>query len=257
MDRRLMERRRRVAEERARSNLGRLVKVLAGVAFLAAGVWFVQSPFMSVGRITVKGADRVDVASVLEEHRIVAGRPLILLDVDAAEGALRGDPWVRSSEVARDWPRAVVVEVEERRPAAVVQLRDGYWLASADAVLLERAPDSLPDLPAVVLSDLGREEAEDSLELEGAVEYVTTLPREYRSGTVVRQGVEGLEATVAGYQVRVGRPFDTAEKAVVTAAMIESGVEEGAVLTVVAPASPAVLPPGAADEQETTTTTTP
>lgn len=255
MDRRLLERRRRVAEERARSNLGRLVRILALLAFAAMGVWFAQSPFMSVGRIVVQGAERVDVTPVLEEHRIVEGRPLLVLDVAAAERALSEDPWVASARVARDWPTRVVVEIEERQPEAVVELSDGRWLSSADGTLLEPAESTPPDLPAVVLSHLDPKDAGDDLALKGAVEYVTALPESYRSGTVVRQGEEGLEATVAGFLVRLGRPFDTVEKAAVTAAMIDSGLEEGAVLTVVAPASPAVLPPGQETDESATTTT--
>lgn len=59
-------------------------------------------------------------------------------------------------------------------------------------------------------------------------------------------GEGGLVATVDGFEVRLGGPFEMDSKAAVSAALIDSGLEEGSVLTVVAPASPAVLPPGAA-----------
>ncbi|MGH8911870.1 MAG: hypothetical protein ACRDVD_05105, partial [Acidimicrobiia bacterium] len=62
-----------------------------------------------------------------------------------------------------------------------------------------------------------------------------------------------LEATVDGFTVRLGRPFEMEEKATVTLAVIDDGLEEGSIITVVAPASPAVLVPGA--EQGNTTTT--
>lgn len=261
MDRRLMERRQRVAEDRARSNLSRLVRVLAVLAVIAGAVWFAQSPYLSVGEITVTGADRVDPGPVLEAHRVVEDRPLLLLDVSGAEEALLDDPWVESASVARDWPTRVVVEIRERDPAVVVELADGLWLASEDAVLLEAASGPDPDLPGVVFPDLGEDEARESLALAGAVEYVTALPEGYRSGAVVREGEEGLEATVGGFQVRVGRPFDVTEKADVTAAMLDAGLEEGTILTVVAPASPAVLPPDATipevTSDDTTTTTAP
>lgn len=263
MDRRLMDRRRRVAEERARSNLGRLVRLLVWLALVAGLVWFAQSPFLSVAEVAVRGTNRVDPVPVLEAHRVVEGRPLLLLDVAGAEQSLLEDPWVEAASVARDWPTRVIVDIEERDPAAVAELADGRWLISEDAVLLERAgADEGAQLPVVALSGQSAGEAAESLELEGAVEYLTSLPGEYRAGAVVRRGGEGLEATVAGYLVRVGPPFDTEEKATVTAAMLDSGVEEGSILTVVAPASPAVLPPGAtipeADpEVEPTSTTMP
>jgi len=252
MDHRLVERRRRVAEDRARSNLNRLLRMLVVLAVVAVLVWYVQSPFMSVDSIVVRGADRVDVRSVLTDNGIIEGRPLVVLDVYGAEKALLGDPWVAQATVARDWPTGIVVEVEERTPSANLQLADGWWLVAADGTLLEEAEGRSADLPTGLLPQLSSGDATGNLEVEGAVEYLAALPERYRTDAEITVQDEGLVALVGGYQVRVGRPFDTGEKAAVTAAMIDSGVEEGSILTVVAPASPAVLPPGADTSTPTT-----
>lgn len=249
MDRRLAERRKRVAEDRARSNLSRLIRVLVVLALVAAVVWFAQSPFVSVGSIRVEGADRVDVMSVLDSHGVTEGRPMLVIDVQGAERALRQDPWVAEATVARDWPQTVVVAIEERRPAVRAELAEGAWLVADDGTLLDPDEGEGQALPRVVLADLDADAATEDLTLKGAVEFLVSLPDGYRQGAMVTRGTEGLEAVVAGYTVRVGRPFDTAEKAAVTAAMIDAGVEEGAILTVVAPANPAVLPPDAGQEE--------
>nr|MBO2500597.1 FtsQ-type POTRA domain-containing protein [Acidimicrobiia bacterium] len=248
MDRRLAERRRRVAEERARSNLGRLLRLLIALGVAGAVVWFMHSPFMSVGRIVVDGARQVDVEAVLAQHGIYEGRPLLFLDVASAEAALLEDPWVAEATVARDWPTTVLVEVVEREPAVAVRLADGWWSAAADGVLLERAEQRPDGLPAADFADVPSEEVAEDLDVAGAIEYLAALPPEYRADALVVSGDEGLEGTVAGFRVRIGRPFDTAEKARVTAAILEQGVEEGSVITVMAPANPAVLPPGAGEE---------
>lgn len=263
MDRRLAERRRRVAEDRARSNLSRLLRLLLLLGVVAGAVWFAQSPYLSVATIDVTGGEEVDVDAVLVDHGVVEGRPMLVLDVEGAESALLADPWVEEAGVARDWPNGVVVEVVERRPEASVELSDGWWLVASGAVLLEEIPEADPGLPTIDFAALGSNEAGDDLELEGAVEFLSSLPDEYRSGSHVSGGPEGLEATVAGFPVRLGRPFDMEEKAVVTAAVIAGGVEDGSTITVVAPASPAVLPPDAdqgdtdGPEGDVTTTTAP
>jgi cell division protein FtsQ len=263
VDRRLAERRRRVAEDRARSDLTRLLRLLMVLGLVGGLVWFAQSPFLSVGSIDVSGADEVDVDAALVAHGVVEGRPMLVLDVDGAEAALRSDPWVAEARVARDWPTRVLVEVVEWRPEASVELADGWWLVAADGILLEETGEVAPGLPSISLPSLSSGEVEDDLELAGAVEYVSSLPDGYRVGASVGAGPEGLEATVEGFSVRLGRPFDMEEKALVTAAMIETGVEQGAIITVVAPASPAVLPPGAEPSDSTeggdddTTTTAP
>lgn len=256
MDQRLADRRRRVAEDRARSNLGRLIRVLVLGAMVAALVWFAQSPFLSVGEIAVDGADTVDVIGVLARHQVVEGRPMLLVDVEAAEESLRADPWVASAEVARDWPTRIEVVIEERQSFAGVRLAGGWWMAAADATLLQPLAGRPDGRPVAEFPGLDPAAA-DGLEVTGAVEYLAALPAPLQGGASVRASEEGLEGRVGGFVVRLGRPFEMAQKAAVTAAILERGIEAGSIITVVAPASPAVLPPGAGEPGSTAATTVP
>ncbi len=246
IDPRLADRRRRVAEDRARSNLGRLVRFLVLLAAVAAVVWFLQSPFLSVSHVVVTGADRVDVAEILAEHGVVEGRAMVTLRLDGARQALAADPWIAAVEVAREWPTTVRVEVTERTPAASVRLSGGWVLVAADATVLERVERPDPSLPTARFPAVAEGDAAQDLQVAGAVEYLAALPADHRRGALVAPGEGGLVATVDGFEVRLGGPFEMDSKAAVSAALIDSGLEEGSVLTVVAPASPAVLPPGAA-----------
>lgn len=252
MDRRLAERRRRVAEDRARSNLGRLVRLLMVVAVIGGLVWFAQSPFLSVDEIVVEGSDRVDVAGVLSRSDIVPGRPMLLVDVSGAAERLRADPWVASAEVARDWPTRIVVELEERMPFAALRLAEGWWVVADDATLLEEI-EGPGDLPVAEFPSSVRSGVDENLEVEGAVTFLAALPSDLQPTSRVVATGEGLEATVAGFTVRLGRPFDMEQKAAVTAAILEQGVDEGSIITVVAPASPAVLPPDGGEAPTDTT----
>lgn len=254
MDRRLADRRRKVAEERARHRLSRLLRLLVAAAVLSFVAWLLQSPFLSVGAIEVSGASQVDVISALAEEDVVVGHPMVLVSASDAERRLLEDPWVADAMVARDWPTTVAVTVTERVPAATVRLGDELWLASGDGALLETtdtaaAAFGLAELPSMT-ADQG-----DSLEVVGAVEYLASLTEDFRQGATVRLGEEGLEATVGGFSVRLGGPFEMSSKARVTEAMLRLGLASGSVITVVSPASPAVLPPGGS--MKTTTTTAP
>lgn len=247
MDPRLADRRRRVAEDRARSNVTRLIRFLVVLAPLAALVWFIQSPFLSVAEIQVNGANQVDVGSVLATHGVVEGRAMISLDLSAPERVLAANPWVSEVSLSRDWPRTVRVEVVERTPAVNGRFSNGWSLLAADAVILERVDAPRADLPSAEFDGVAARDATDSLEVAGAVEFLSTLPTSLGRGALVRRGTDGLEGIVAGFTVRLGGPFEMSSKAAVTAALIETELEEGSILTVVAPASPAVLPPGAGD----------
>lgn len=243
MDRRLADRRRRVAEDRARTNLGRLVRFLTFVAALAGVVWLAQSPLLSVAGIDVTGSDRVDAEAVLAQNGIVAGRPMILLDISAATAALGADPWVATARVARDWPTRVVVEMVERVPAVGLHLADGWWLAAPDGTVLESVAPRAEGYPVASFPRVSKEEASDDFGVKGAVEYLAALALPLQASASVTRGSDGLEATVGGFVVRLGRPFEMAAKASVTGALLATPLEDGSIVTVVAPASPAVLPP--------------
>jgi hypothetical protein len=159
---------------------------------------------------------------------------------------------VAVAEVGRDWPTRIVAEVEERVPFAAVRLAEGWWVVSDDATLLEPI-DTPGALPVAEFPDSVRSGVDEDLDVEGAVAYLAALPAEVQANARVIATAEGLEATVAGFTVRLGRPFDMEEKAAVTAAILEQGLEEGAIITVVAPASPAVLPPNGGEAPTDTT----
>ena len=246
MDPRLVDRRRRVAEDRARSNLGRLMWTLVVLALLAGAVWLLQSPFLSVARIEVEGAARVEARSVLATREVVEGRPMVLLDIAGAQAALEAEPWVSRATVARDWPTTVVVEVAERVPGAVVEFADGPFLLAQDGTVLEPLGERSPDLPLARFPDTRSGEA--GRDVAGAVEFLVSLPQQRQGDAQVTQGGDGLVATVSGFEVRLGRSSDMHDKALVTAELLDAGLEEGSIITVVAPASPAVLAPGAGDQ---------
>src|SRR5690606_5429877 len=176
MDRRLAERRRRVAEDRARSNLGRLMRLLIALAVGGVIVWFMQSPFMSVGDIHIEGARRVDVEKVLAQHGIHPGRPLLLLDVDGARDALLEDPWVADATVARDWPTTVLVEITERTPAVGIRLADGWWLAAADSVLLENVDTRPEGMPVADFTQLSSDDGPGARGAGGATGCLAATP---------------------------------------------------------------------------------
>ena len=144
IDPRLAERRRVVAEDRARRKVSRLVKFLVALGFAGAVVWLFLSPLLSVASVTTSGIAASSADTVLVEHDVVEGTPLILIRSNDVESALESDPWVRESVVELDWPTGVVVRVQERVPAAWLETNEGWGLFAVDGVQLGTASDPDP-----------------------------------------------------------------------------------------------------------------
>jgi cell division protein FtsQ len=243
IDPRLAERRREVAEDRARRNVGRLVRFLIALGVIGALVWVFLSPLLSVTTITTTGINASTAASILAEERVTEGTPLILIRTGRVEKALEADPWVRESVVDLDWPQGVMVRVDERVPVAWVETDEGWGLYAVDGVRLTTAPDPADEMPWIQIGAVDATSEAPSPELLGSLEFAAGLSDELQAGARVRnEGGGELWADVGGYEVRLGRAVEMRQKALSLAALIREQPPEGSILNLIAPTNPAVSP---------------
>lgn len=152
----------RLAERRrARWHLAgvRLLVVVAAVLVVAGTAWTVFfSPLfaLSADSVTVSGeSGDVSAEDVRAEVAPFVGIPLTRLDTGAVRDAVDSLTPVRSSEVAKSWPRGLTVRLTMRTATMVVEDGDRYSLVDDQGVEVATT-DSLPtDLPLVTLPDSG------------------------------------------------------------------------------------------------------
>lgn len=120
---------RRIGVRRAEGRR-RLVYVLAGGVVLLvviAVLAVLASPLFSIDRVRVTGAvyttDEV-LAPIIAQ---VEGDPVLTVDTNAVRRQIEALPWVRRAEVHADFPRTLVIDIDERTPAAVYLGGDGRW----------------------------------------------------------------------------------------------------------------------------------
>ena len=255
IDPRLMERRKSVAEDNAKKNVGRLLKFLLFGVVAGAGVWAIFSPWLSVSQVVATGIETSTAHSVLADNRVRAGTPMILIDAGRVESLLLEDPWIAEADVRRDWPDTVTVEVVERDPVAWVRTGGGWTRRALDGVAVPSGSEPDDTMARIEMSELTDSEAKTSIELTGALEFVAALPVDLHPGTVITHHEEELWATVSGYEVRLGRSNDMTEKALSLTALLEKSPPNGSTLTLIAPTHPATLPPSADDAGDSNDTT--
>lgn len=250
IDPRLVERRRTVAEDKAKRNVTRLLKFLGLVIAVGSLVWLLFSPWLSVSLVETDGIRASSANSTLVDAGVSAGTPMIALNPEAVESALLVDPWVAEAVVSREWPDKVTVEVVERVPAAWVRTEAGWTRRSLDGVALPSGDEPDPVMAWVDMPDVADEVAPESPEVVGAIEFVAALPEELQAGAVVTRLDDELWATVSGYQVRLGRPVEMEDKALTLTALLEEDLPAGSTLVVIAPTNPSVMTPGAGGDAD-------
>lgn len=128
-------RRQRPVRVRRRSLLRRLVRpvtqalLLVGVPVLA-GAWLFASPTFALAEVRVAPTAHVPALWVQETLAPLLGCNLPRLPLAEVEARLGANPWIAAVTISKRLPAALTVEIEEKRPVAL--LRRGHDLAYLD-----------------------------------------------------------------------------------------------------------------------------
>ena len=108
--------------------------------------------------------------------------PQALVDVAEIRRRLLGYGWVQDARVSRRLPDSLVIDIVERRPAALWQNEGQLALIDDQGVVLDRVPvDKMPDLPLLIGPGANSEEQQ----LNRLISGVPTLKPQLASATWV------------------------------------------------------------------------
>jgi len=191
------------------------------VVLLVTAAWVVlASPYLAVRDVRVVGTHRLTTQQVEEAAGIAVGRPIVRLDLGAAQRRVEQLRVVRSATVTASWPHTVVVTVVERTPVAAAQTAAGsWWQLDADGVVVTQSAGRPPGLVLIRLDPTTT--SDDTLQAAASVAAAlpSWLRRQVEDVTAQTQDSVRLDLTNGGL-VRWGSAQDSATKAQVLAALL-------------------------------------
>ena len=105
----------------------------------------------AVRRVEIKGLNRMERLPVYAVALDQNSMAMPLVDLDGTRERLLRFGWVEEARVSRRWPDTLVVDVVERRPAAIWQHNRQLTLIDRSGVVLEEVKlEEMPDLPLVI-----------------------------------------------------------------------------------------------------------
>ena len=115
----------------------------------------------AVKRVEIKGLNRMQRLPVYAVALDQNSMAMPLVDLDGTRARLLRFGWVKEARVSRRLPDTLVVDIVERRPAAIWQHNQQLMLIDREGVLLEPVKlDAMPDLPLVIGPAANRHAAE-------------------------------------------------------------------------------------------------
>jgi len=143
-----------------RTKLVRLAQALGGVALVVALAhvpWgTLRHQLVPVAEVRVDGLHYLDAAAVVQRSGLAIGAGWLEADLGRARQRLLADSRIRSARVARAFPNAIAIHVEERVPVLLVR-HGGPWELDGEGVLLAPLSDGVvADVPLVTGLDAAR-----------------------------------------------------------------------------------------------------
>jgi cell division protein FtsQ len=103
----------------------------------AARRFVFESPYFSVREIQVRGAENFGGNEIIAMAGLKHGMNIWRIEAATIEKKVAKHPWVRRVLVRREFPRRVVIEIEERTPKAIVATGKLYYVDSEGVVFKE------------------------------------------------------------------------------------------------------------------------
>jgi hypothetical protein len=243
IDPRIAERRRTVIESSARRGVRRAITLLVGVSIVAALIWVLQSPWLSVNEISLTGSDRPDVREAISTGGLEEGTPLVFVRAQKVEAELEALPWVRTASVQRVFPDRVEIAIDQRAAVAWLWTSGSYAILDVEGVVLEYVSTLAEGAPVLQFATRRLEPGEihsDPLVL-GGLQFLAALDG-LLPGFELREEAGEVWGIVDGHEIRLGRPVDMPAKAAALIAVLADDIPAGSSINLIAPTRPAVTP---------------
>ena len=111
-----------------------------GVAAASLYDFILENPYFSVREIQVRGGNKVSGSEIVAMAGLRQGMSIWRIDLTSIEKKIAKHPWVHRVLARREFPRRVIIDVEERVPKAIVAMRKLYYVDADGVVFKEVSP---------------------------------------------------------------------------------------------------------------------
>lgn len=154
--------------------------LLIGFLFLGIKVgvryvhWLKESASFRVRRVQVLGNSHISKAEILKRAHIPVSKKIWSIDLQQAEMDILENRFVKSVRVLRAFPDAICIEIEERKPIALLKVHCTLYVLDQEAVLLPSSPQyyDLPVICGSFRSSLQIGCPVESMEIQKAIQFL-------------------------------------------------------------------------------------
>ena len=170
---RLKRRSSKIFREAAVVSLLWLVVLVMGVLLIFSYNLVLTSPWLKLEKTTVKGCANTTEQDLLLVSGIKPATNILALNVDGIARKIKTNPWVEEVYVVRELPNRLIIEIQERKPMALVKREDSLYFMDGQGVIFKKFEGEEANLP--VLTGCAEDGKEDPVLVRKSIELINLL----------------------------------------------------------------------------------
>jgi cell division protein FtsQ len=184
---------RKKKEERGGERFQGILKKVIRVAFqlLLLSLFFfishqvyihlLEDPFFRVREVEVVGSRKISRETILSLTELEGMPNLFTLKLKEVAKRLESHPWVEQVKARKVFPNKIWIQIEERKPIAILQLEELYYIDTEGVIFSpvgDRDPYNYPFLTGLTRQVLEKDPAEAKRLIMKALEFLRIVDRE-------------------------------------------------------------------------------
>lgn len=140
--------------------MGRKLSLLGTASVLvlgAAGIFVFlvfqglsRADFFKVAAVTIEGGNRITKKEIVDLSGINIHTNLFAMDKTKFKKRIEAHAWVETASIIKDWPNRLTISIKERKPEAIVKLRNRlYYLDRKGVAFAPAGPGDDMDFPII------------------------------------------------------------------------------------------------------------
>lgn len=170
---RLKRRSSKIFREAAVVSLLWLVVLVMGVLLIFSYNLVLTSSWLKLEKTTVKGCANTTEQDLLLVSGIKPATNILALNVDGIARKIKTNPWVEEVYVVRELPNRLIIEIQERKPMALVKREDSLYFMDGQGVIFKKFEGEEANLP--VLTGCAEDGKEDPVLVRKSIELINLL----------------------------------------------------------------------------------
>ena len=153
--------------------------------FLFIGHWIyvhlLEDPYFRVREVQVEGGQKIPKETLLSLTAVEGMPNLFSVELKEVVKRLESHPWIEQVQVKKVFPNKILIQVEEKKPMAIIQLGELYYIDTKGEIFSpvgERDEYNYPYLTGLTRQVLEKDPAEAKRMINKALEFLRVVHQE-------------------------------------------------------------------------------